>query len=58
MSFILWLIGAICTIWCIKDVFSMTSISTLLKIVISVALFCCSWIGLAVYYFLLRNAIK
>ncbi len=58
MSLIIWLVGALCCIWCIKDVFSKTSLSTLLKIVISVALICCSWIGLGVYYFILRKAIK
>ena len=58
MSFIIRLNGAICCIWCIKDVFSKTSITTLLKIVISVALLCCSWVGLGVYYFFLRKAIR
>lgn len=54
VSFIIWLIGAICCIWCIKDVWS-KNLDTVIKIVLSVALICFSWIGFAVYYFLLRN---
>jgi len=54
VSFIIWLIGAICCIWCIKDVWS-KNLDTVIKIVLTVALICFSWIGLAVYYFLLRN---
>ena len=54
VSFIIWLIGAICCIWCIKDVWS-KNLDTVIKIVLTVALLCFSWIGLAVYYFLLRN---
>lgn len=54
VSFIIWLIGAICCIWCIKDVWS-KNLDTVIKIVLTVALICFSWIGFAVYYFLLRN---
>lgn len=58
LSFILWLVGAICCIWCIKDVFSKTSIDTIVKVLISLGLLCFSWIGLAVYYFILKDRIK
>ncbi|MGN1211814.1 MAG: hypothetical protein ACI4TM_09015 [Candidatus Cryptobacteroides sp.] len=58
ISFILWLVGAICCIWCIKDVFSKTSIDTVVKVLISLGLLCFSWIGLAVYYFILKDRIK
>lgn len=54
VSFIIWLIGAICCLWCIKDVWS-KNLDTVIKIVLTVALLCFSWIGLGVYYFLLRN---
>jgi hypothetical protein len=54
VSFIIWLIGAICCIWCIKDVWS-KNLDTVIKIVLTVALLCFSWIGFIVYYFLLRN---
>lgn len=58
ISFIIWLIGVICCIWCIKDVFSKTSIDTTLKVVISIVLLCFSWVGLAVYYFVVKDRIK
>ena len=55
MKFILWLVGAICCIWCIKDVWAKPKLDKVLKLVISIALFCCSWLGLAVYYFILKD---
>ena len=55
MGFIIWLVGVICCIWCIKDVWSKTKIDTVIKIVLTVGLIVTSWIGFAVYYFLLRN---
>ncbi len=58
IGFIIWLIGLICCIWCIKDVWAKTSISTGVKIVLIIALLIFSWIGLAVYYFILRKMIK
>ncbi len=58
ISFILWIVGAICCIWCSKDVFTKTSIDTVVKVLISIALLCCSWLGLAVYYFILKDRIK
>ena len=54
VSFIIWLVGAICCLWCIKDVWT-KNLDTVIKILLTVALLCFSWIGLAVYYFLLRN---
>ncbi|MBO5656386.1 MAG: hypothetical protein J6R87_05000 [Rikenellaceae bacterium] len=58
MGTILYLAGLACCIWCIWDLFTNKTIDTIWKIVISVVLLSCSWIGLAVYYFLLRNRIK
>lgn len=58
ISFIIWLVGVICCVWCIKDVFSKKSIDTVVKIVLAVALLLCSWVGLAVYYFILKDRIK
>lgn len=54
ISFIVWLAGVLCCLWCIKDVWS-KNLDTVIKIVLTVALLCFSWIGLGVYYFLLRN---
>ena len=55
ISFLIWLVGVICCIWCIKDVWNKKQLDTVIKIVITVALIACSWIGFAVYYFLLKD---
>ena len=52
---ILWIAGIICCIWCIKDVWAKPKVDKVVKIVLTVALLCFSWIGLAVYYFLLKD---
>ena len=54
ITFIIWLVGVICCIWCIKDVWS-KNLDTVVKVLLTIALLAFSWIGLAVYYFLLRN---
>ncbi len=54
ISFIIWLVGVICCIWCIKDVWS-KKLDTVIKILLTIALLCFSWIGLAVYYFILKD---
>lgn len=54
-AIIAFIIGLLCCLWCIKDVWSKTKIDTVVKIVITVALLVTNWIGLAVYYFLLKD---
>lgn len=56
MGFIIWLVGAICCLWCIKDVWN-KKLDTVIKALITVGLLCSSWIGLAVYYFILKDRI-
>lgn len=58
IAFIIWIIGLVCCIWCVKDVWSKTSIDNVIKIVLTIALLLCSWVGLAVYYFILKDRIK
>ena len=53
--FIIWLVGLICCFWCIKDVWAKPKLDKVIKIVLTVALLLCSWIGLAVYYFFLKD---
>ena len=55
IGFIIWLVGVFCCIKCIQDVWSKPRLDMVIKIVITVALLCCSWVGLAVYYFLLKD---
>ena len=55
ISFLIWLVGAICCIKCIQDVWSKKNQSTLIKILLTLGLLAFSWIGLAVYYFILKD---
>ena len=57
ISFIIWLVGVICCIWCIKDVWSKPSVDTMIKVLITIGLLCFSWIGLVVYYFIIKDRI-
>ncbi len=57
IALIIWLVGLFCCIWCVKDVWSKSHVDTLIKIVLTVALLCCSWLGLAVYYFIIKDRI-
>lgn len=52
---ILWIVGVICCIWCIKDVWTKKNVDTLIKVLVTVGLLCLSWLGLAVYYFILKD---
>ncbi|MBQ8838282.1 MAG: hypothetical protein IJ005_03070 [Bacteroidales bacterium] len=55
ITFLIWLVGVICCIWCIKDVWSKPKVDQVVKIILTIALLCFSWIGLAVYYFILKD---
>jgi hypothetical protein len=54
IGILVWVLGLICCIWCIKDVWS-KKLDTVVKVLLTIALLAFSWIGFAVYYFLLRN---
>ena len=55
IGLIIWIIGLVCCVWCIKDVWQKPKLDTVIKIILTVALLCFSWVGLAVYYFLLKD---
>ena len=56
ISFIIWLAGLICCIWCIKDVWTnKTKLDTVVKVLLTIGLLAFILIGLAVYYFILRD---
>ena len=55
IGLIIWIIGLVCCVWCIKDVWQKPKLDTVIKIILTVALLCFSWLGLAVYYFLLKD---
>ncbi len=54
ISFIIWLVGVICCIKCIQDVWS-KNLDTVIKVLLTIGLLAFSWIGLAVYYFILKD---
>ena len=55
LATILWIVGIICCIWCIKDVWTKKNVDTAIKVLVTVGLLCFSWLGLAVYYFILKD---
>ncbi|MEG1700688.1 MAG: hypothetical protein RRY33_03290 [Alistipes sp.] len=55
---IIYWIGVVLCVWCVYDLFTTKHIAMLWKIVIAVILLCCSWIGLLVYFFIVRNMLK
>lgn len=56
ISFLIWLVGVVCCIWCIKDVWTTkANLDTVVKVLLTIGLLAFSWIGLAVYYFILKD---
>ena len=51
---LIWLIGLICSIWCVLDILK-KDISLVAKVIVAVIVLLTSWIGLAVYYFWARR---
>ena len=54
---LIWLIGLICSIWCVLDILK-KDVTLVGKIVVAVIVLLTSWIGLAVYYFWARHHIS
>ena len=54
---IIWLIGLVCAIWCVLDIFK-KNISTAGKVIASVVVLLTSWVGFAVYYFYGRRSTR
>jgi hypothetical protein len=54
IGILVWVLGLICCIWCIKDVWS-KKLDTVVKVLLTIALLAFSWIGFAVYYFILKD---
>ncbi|MCP9610591.1 PLDc N-terminal domain-containing protein [Coprobacter tertius] len=57
LSFIIYIVGLICTIWCVVDVFK-KNISMTCKVIVSILILLTSWIGLLVYYFIVKDNIE
>lgn len=54
MGTIIWIVGIVCTVLAIVDVFK-KNITTIGKIIMTVLLLLTNWIGLALYYFWAKN---
>lgn len=54
---LIWLVGVVCTIWCVLDIFK-KNISTAGKVIASVLVLLTSWVGLVVYYFYGRDRLE
>jgi len=54
---IIWLIGLVCAVWCVLDIFK-KNISTVGKVITSVIVLLTSWVGLLVYYFYAREHVE
>lgn len=54
MAKLIYILGLIAAIWCILDILKKPW-GIIKKIIVAVLVFAFSWVGFAVYYFLLRN---
>ena len=54
---LIYIVGVVLAIWCVLDIFKHNKLSLLKKVLLSIAVVLFSWIGFAVYYFLIRDKI-
>lgn len=54
---IIYIVGLIAAIWCVLDIFKKPKLDLLWKIVLAIAVLATSWIGLLVYYFIIRERV-
>lgn len=54
ISTIVYIVGIIIAVWCVLDIFK-KKIDLWKKIVIAILVLAFSWVGAAVYYFLVRD---
>jgi len=57
LATIIYIVGIVFAIWCVLDIFKHKKLGLLWKIVLAIAVLATSWIGLLVYYFIIRNRI-
>ena len=57
MLTIIGILGLIACIWCILDVWKKSHVDTLIKVLITIGLLVTNWVGLAVYYFIVKDRI-
>lgn len=54
MGIILYIVGLVCAIWCVLDIFKQ-NITLPGKIIATVVVLATSWLGVALYYFWARH---
>lgn len=54
---IVYIAGIVLAIWCVIDIFKKKSLGIIGKILLSVLVLAFSWIGFAVYYFIVRKKV-
>lgn len=54
---VLYILGIVAAVWCVLDIFKHNKLSVLYKILLAIAVLAFSWVGFAVYYFLIRDKI-
>ena len=57
LATIVYIVGLIAAVWCVLDIFKKPKLSLLWKIVLAIAVLAFSWIGLVVYYFVIKDRI-
>lgn len=57
LATIVYVVGLLAAIWCVIDIFKKPKVNLLFKILLAIAVLAFSWIGLLVYYFLIRDRI-
>ena len=55
LSTVIYILGIVAAIWCVLDIFKSNKLEPLYKVLLSVAVLAFSWVGLAIYYFLIRK---
>ncbi len=57
LATIIYILGIVAAIWCVLDIFKKKNVDIIIRILIAVAVLATSWIGIIIYYFLVRNRI-
>jgi hypothetical protein len=58
MMKIIYILGVALGLWCVYDLFKNKTIDVVLKIIIAIILLSCSWVGVLLYYFFVRDRLK
>jgi hypothetical protein len=53
---IVYILGIVCAIWCVIDIWKKNA-GLVPKILLTILVLVLSWIGIIIYYFLLRNRV-